>query len=87
MNDDPDMAKRYRELYREIKYEREYDYNETARIHAKYDYLTDKDIMSHRKPTEMYNIIDEKEDIEEEIMSTELTDPAMDLIYKRYRIG
>lgn len=38
MNEDADMARLYREAYGDVKAEKEFDYNESKRIHDKYAY-------------------------------------------------
>ena len=56
MNEDPEMAKYYRETYNEVKYEKEMDYNETKRVHDKYDYLYDNFSLLNKKQSNIYNL-------------------------------
>lgn len=69
-----------------MKADKEHDYNESVRIHDKYSYLFDRDSLDNKVPTNKYNLQDEKPSIEEELMTTELSDEELDLVYKRYKL-
>lgn len=86
MSEDGDMARLYQEAYGDVKADKEHDYNESVRIHDKYSYLYDRDSLDDKVPTNKYNVQDEKPTIEEEIMTTELSDEELDLVYKRYKL-
>lgn len=86
MDEDPDMARLYREAYGDIKLEKEADEDLANRIHDKYDYLNDDKTLNRRKPTDRYNLHVEKDTFEEELMTTELSDEGLDLLYKRYKV-
>jgi hypothetical protein len=86
MSEDDDMARLYQEAYGDVKADKEHDYNESVRIHDKYSYLYDRDSLDDKVPTNKYNVQDEKPTIEEEIMTTELSDEELDLVYKRYKL-
>ena len=85
MQEDPEMSRLYREAYGDIKAEKEHDYNESLRIDKKYSYLFDNQTLKGRKGTDKYNVQEEKPTLEEEILSSEMSDEALDLVYKRYK--
>ena len=85
MQEDPEMARLYREAYGDIKAEKEHDYNESLRIHDKYAYLFDKKALDGKVPTSKYDLQNERPTAEEEMLTTELSDVELDLIYKRYK--
>ena len=79
------MARLYREAYGDIKAEKEHDYNESLRIHEKYAYLFDKKSLVDKVPTSKYDLQNERPTAEEEVLTTELSDAELDLLYKRYK--
>jgi|LauGreDrversion4_2_1035121.scaffolds.fasta_scaffold88194_1 hypothetical protein len=83
MDEDPEMAKLYREAYGDIKADKEADYNEALRIHDKYAYQVEG---KHRVEGSKFDLSQEKKTLEEEMMTTELSDEELDLIYKRYKM-
>lgn len=85
MNEDTDMSRLYREAYGDIKADKEHDYDESLRIDEKYAYLFDKQTLNTKKPTDKYNLQVEKPTLEEEILTSEMSDEALDLVYKRYK--
>lgn len=85
MNEDTDMSRLYREAYGDIKADKEHDYDESVRIDEKYAYLFDKQTLLTKKPTDKYNLQVEKPTLEEEILTSEMSDEALDLVYKRYK--
>ena len=85
MNEDSEMSRLYREAYGDIKADKEHDYDESVRIDEKYSYLFDKQSLQSKKPTDKYNLQVEKPTIEEEILTSEMSDEALDLVYKRYK--
>lgn len=85
MNEDSDMARLYREAYGDIKADKEHDYNESLRIDKKYAYLFDENALKSRMGTEIYNLQVEKPTLEEEILTTEMSDEELDLVYKKYK--
>jgi len=86
MQDDPEMARLYKEAYGDIKAEKEHDFNEAQRIYDKYAYLTDKSALANKIPTSLYDLNNERPTAEEELMTTEMSDEEADLLYKRYKI-
>jgi hypothetical protein len=85
MNEDSDMARLYREAYGDIKADKEHDYNESLRIDKKYSYLYDKKSLYNKMGTEKYNLQEEKPTLEEEILTSEMSDEELDLVYKKYK--
>lgn len=85
MNGDAEMAELYKEIYGDIKAEREFDENDANRIHNKYAYLYDGKTMSKKKESEKYELQNEKEKLDD-YLTTDISDPELDLIYKRYKI-
>ncbi len=85
MDEDTDMARLYREAYGDIKADKESDYNEAKRIHDKYAYLNDGRTLDSKKESSVYDLHNEKPSLEEEMLTTELSDEGLDLIYKRYK--
>jgi hypothetical protein len=86
MQDDPEMARLYKEAYGDIKAEKEHDFNEAQRIYDKYAYLTDKSALANKISTSLYDLNNERPTAEEELMTTEMSDEEADLLYKRYKI-
>jgi len=86
MNEDTDMARLYREAYGDIKADKEHDYNESLRIDKKYAYLYDKKALASKLPTNKYNLQEEKPTLEEEILTSEMSDEELDLVYKKYKL-
>jgi len=85
MNEDAEMSNLYREAYGDIKADKEHDYNESVRIDDKYNYLFDKQSLQSKKPTDIYNLQVEKPTVEEEILTSEMSDEELDIVYKRYK--
>ena len=56
MDEDTEMARLYREVYGDVKAEKEAEYNESVRIHDKYHYLFDEQNLAHKKKTDVYNV-------------------------------
>ena len=86
MDEDADMARLYREAYGDVKADKEKDYTESIRLHDKYAYLFDRKTLDRKMASDKYNLAQEKETIEEEMLTTELSDEELDLVYKRYKI-
>lgn len=85
MADDSIMAQVYQNMYNETKIGAEQEMDELKKLHDKFDYYYDKDKMADKLPSKWFNVeeLDEEGDIQ---YSTEFTDSADDLIYKRYKI-
>lgn len=84
LNNDSDMARLYRETYHDIKVDKEADEIEANRVYEKYAYLYDKDKPHFTKYSEQYDLTQHKSD-DDDIYSTEMSDPESDLLYKRYK--
>lgn len=82
MDEDAEMAKLYREAYGDIKADKEADYNEAVRIHDKYSYQK----RGEGVKGSAFDLSEEKKSLEEEMLTTELSDEGLDLIYKRYKM-
>jgi hypothetical protein len=82
MDEDAEMAKLYREAYGDIKADKEADYNEAARIHDKYSYQKRGEGLKGSA----FDLSEEKKSLEEEMLTTELSDEGLDLVYKRYKM-
>lgn len=85
MNEDTKMAHLYQETYGKLKANKEKDYIESLRLHDKYAYLNDGKSLDHTMSSK-YNLAIDKPSIEEEMMTTEMSDEELDLVYKRYKI-
>jgi hypothetical protein len=84
MNEDPEMSELYRDAYQSIKNEKEFEYNESNRIHERFAYQMEGDQnYAGVKVDEKY--IFKREDLEDEYYTTELTDQELDIVYKRYK--
>ena len=81
------MSRLYREAYGDIKSEKEHEYNEAQRIHDKYAYLFDQNSLENKVPTSKYDVQNERPTPEEEMLTTELSDEELDLLYKRYKFA
>ena len=85
MNEDSLMAQVYQENYQDIKEAAEREGNDLRDLHKRFDYYYDKEKMADKLPTRWYNLeeIDEMDDVQ---YSTEFTDEADELLYKRYKM-
>lgn len=85
MDEEPVMAKVYQQVYREVKEEAEAELDELRAKHALFDEAYDDEKMGDKLPSEWYDVreIDRTEDIQ---YSTDFTDPADDLLYKRHKM-
>jgi len=54
--EDPEMARLYREAYGDIKNDKEFDYNEADRIFERFDYLKDGKSLKNKVASENYNV-------------------------------
>jgi hypothetical protein len=72
-------------LYEDIKNDKEADEIEANRLYDKYTYVVEKDKQRFTKYSDQYDLTLKKETEQEEIYSTDLSDPEADLIYKRYK--
>lgn len=86
LNEDPEMAKLYQEVYGDFKADREREYDQISRVHERFDYLYEKGTLDNKVPTQKFNPTIEQPEVEEELWTTELSDQALDLIYKRYKL-
>jgi len=79
------LAKKYKEIYEDIKNDKEADEIEANRLYDKYSYIVENDRKRFTKYSEEYDLTQKKETPEEEIFTTDLSDAESDLIYKRYK--
>jgi hypothetical protein len=87
LDEDADMGRLYQEAYGDVKADKEADYNEAVRLQEKYSY--NKHGLGGRKESEKYNLAEREkrpETVEEEMLTTEMSDEGLDLIYKRYKL-
>lgn len=85
MAEDAIMAQVYQQMYSEVKTGAEQEMDDLKKLHKKFDYYYDKDKMADKLPSRWYNVeeLDKDGDLQ---YSTEFTDSADDLIYKRYKV-
>ena len=85
MAEDAIMAQVYQQMFSEVKTGAEQEMDDLKKLHKKFDYYYDKDKMADKLPSRWYNVeeLDEDGDLQ---YSTEFTDSADDLIYKRYKV-
>lgn len=85
MAEDAIMAQVYQQMYSEVKTGAEQEMDDLKKLHKKFDYYYDKDKMADKLRSRWYNVeeLDEDGDLQ---YSTEFTDSADDLIYKRYKV-
>jgi len=85
MAEDAIMAQVYQQMYNEVKTGAEQEMDDLKKLHKKFDYYYDKDKMADKLPSRWYNVeeLDKDGDLQ---YSTEFTDSADDLIYKRYKV-
>jgi len=85
MAEDAIMAQVYQQMYNEVKTGAEQEMDDLKKLHNKFDYYYDKDKMADKLPSRWYNVeeLDKDGDLQ---YSTEFTDSADDLIYKRYKV-
>jgi len=72
-------------MYNEVKTGAEQEMDDLKKLHNKFDYYYDKDKMADKLSSRWYNVeeLDKEGDIQ---YSTEFTDSADDLVYKRYKV-
>jgi hypothetical protein len=81
------MAIMYRDVYGDIKAEKEKEETEAERIFNKYAYLFDGHTLKTKKGSDKYNLAEEKDDEVDEVMTTDLSDDEMNLVYRKYKIA
>jgi hypothetical protein len=85
LNEDPEMARLYQEVYGGYKADREAEYNQIQRVHDRFDYQkTSK--LDNKLPTEKYNLSEDPKELEDELFTTDLSEPELDLLYKKYKL-
>jgi hypothetical protein len=85
MDQDPAVSELYQDTLYMVRADKEFDVNKIKRIHERFDYLKDEDKMANKIKSEKYDLPDEFQQTEDEILSTELSDPEHNDIYKRYK--
>ena len=85
MDEDSLMAGAYQETYKDVKGGAEAEMDELKELHNKFDYYYDNDKMADKAKSRWYNVeeLAKHGDIQ---YTTEFTDSADDLIYKRYKV-
>jgi hypothetical protein len=81
------MAMMYRDVYGDIKAEKEKEETEADRIFNKYAYLFDGHSLKSKKASDKYNLQEQKDDAVEEVLTTDLSDDEMNVIYRKYKIA
>ena len=86
MDEDNVVAQVYQEVYSDIKENAEQESNELKELHAKFGTYYDKEQMANKLDTEWYDPsrIDNYDQLD---FSTEWTEEADDLMYKRYKMA
>lgn len=56
MDQDPDMAKLYQDIYQGTKADRENEYNQIVKVHEKYDYMFDGHTTKDKRPSKMFDL-------------------------------
>jgi len=89
MNDDPEVASLYREVFDEVKFEKEEDEIETKRVHDRFDYLYDRndESMGLNLKNKKYHVEDFKKKEDELLTETDLSEPLLEDIYSRYKLA
>lgn len=85
MDEDNIVAQVYQEVYSEIKENAELDANNLKELHQKFDTFYDKEQMQNKMETAWYDpdVIDNYDELD---FSTEWTEEADDIMYKRYKL-
>lgn len=85
MEQDNIVAQVYQESYMAAKADGEREMNELRDLHDRFDYYLDEERMANKKETYWYDLkaIDDGNQVE---YSTDFTDQADDLMYKRYKL-
>lgn len=78
----------YQDTFNQIKSEKEHDENEANRLFHKYKYLEEDDYKYKTKESSKEFDVSKQEDLtEDEILSTDMSDPEYDYLYKRYKLA
>jgi len=85
MNQDVAMSHVYQTFLDDVKESSEREINELKSLHEKFDEIYDKEKMSDKLETRWYDLnqIDNNDDMN---LSTDFSDEADDLTYKRYKM-
>ena len=85
MGEDATMSKVYETFYSDAKRMAEKETDRLRAIHSKFDEIYDKEKMDDKLDTEWYDLeqIDNNEDM---MLSTDFTSESDDLMYKRYKM-
>lgn len=70
-----------------IKQEKEFDLNRVKDIHDKIDYFKNPDKMADKIKSDMYDLKDTPYATEDDVLSTELSDPGDADIYRKYKLA
>lgn len=85
MAEDSTVAQLYQESYKAAKADAEQEMDELKELHDRFDYYLDEERMADKLPTEWYDVkaVEEAEHVQ---YSTDFTDQAEDMVYKRYKM-
>jgi len=75
MKTDPEMAEYYQDQLYNIKADKETDYNKILDIHDRFDYFRDPDKMARKIKNEEFDLKNEEPVTDQDLLSTELSDP------------
>lgn len=74
MKEDPEFAERFKDELFVVRKEKEFDVDRIQAIHDRIDYFKDPDKMEGKIKSNMYDMKDEPYAIEDDVLSTELSD-------------
>lgn len=83
--EDSTVAQLYQESFKAVKADAEQEMDELKELHDRFDYYLDEERMADKLPTEWYDV-QAAEEAEYVQYSTDFTDQAEDMMYKRYKM-
>jgi hypothetical protein len=86
MKEDPEFAERFKDELFVVRQDKEFDINRIQAIHDRIDYFKDADKMDGKIKSDTYDLKDEPYATEDDVLSTELSDPGDADIYRKYKL-
>ena len=87
MAQDPSIAEFYQDTKFLVKQDKEADVAKIDAIHERFDYLQDPDKMRGKHPSALYDLPNEERNTEDEVLTTEMSDPDDAATYIRYKMA
>eukprot|EP00351_Strombidinopsis_sp_SopsisLIS2011_P000928 CAMPEP_0116883304 /NCGR_PEP_ID=MMETSP0463-20121206/15808_1 /TAXON_ID=181622 /ORGANISM="Strombidinopsis sp, Strain SopsisLIS2011" /LENGTH=112 /DNA_ID=CAMNT_0004537899 /DNA_START=749 /DNA_END=1087 /DNA_ORIENTATION=+ len=85
MENDPDLSSQYRQTFKDIRDEKEFDTDRINRIHERFDYIKDPENLRNKLKNEIYDLTKREYPEDEFELTTEFSDEGDQEIYYRYK--